>query len=379
MTFTDADRRFMIRAFELAARGFYSTRPNPRVGCVLVADDEVIAEGWTAPAGGLHAEAKALQVAGERARGATAYCTLEPCAHFGRTPPCADALVAAGVARVVVAAGDPFEKVAGEGFRRLRAAGIEVAHGLMEAEARTLNVGFHARIERGRPWLRLKLAASLDGRTAMANGESRWITGEAARRDVHRLRARSCAVVTGVGTVLVDDPQLTARRDMLDDLDPFDLDFLEHSPAYRVVLDPSVKTPADARVLKGPGALLMTAQDGAPEHQARFSDETRIESLPAAGGRIDLRALQARLAALECNEVLLECGPTLAADALAQGLVDELWLYQAPHLMGSAARPLVDLPLQRMAERLHFRLEDVTRLGDDLRLVLIPANPGAAG
>lgn len=377
MMFTDSDRRFMTHAFELAERGFYSTRPNPRVGCVLVAGDEVIAEGWTAPAGGLHAEASALRAAGERARGATAYCTLEPCAHFGRTPPCADALIAAGIARVVVATGDPFEKVAGEGFRRLRAAGVEVANGLMEAEARALNVGFHARLERGRPWLRLKLAASLDGRTAMANGESRWITGDAARRDVHRLRARSCAVVTGVGTVLADDPQLTARRDMLEGLDPFDLDFLEQSPARRVVLDGSLKTPADARVLAGEGAMLFTEQGGAAAHRAGYGDQTRIESLPAAGGRIDLAALQARLAQLECNEVLLECGPTLAADALAQGLVDELWLYQAPVLLGADARPLVELRLERMAERMHLRLEDVTRLGDDLRLILVPSDPKA--
>lgn len=375
--FTDSDRRFMTRAFELAARGFYSTRPNPRVGCVLVAGDEVIAEGWTAPAGGLHAEASALRTAGDRARGATAYCTLEPCAHFGRTPPCADALVAAGIARVVVAAGDPFEKVAGEGFRRLRAAGVEVASGLMEAEARALNVGFHARLERGRPWLRLKLAASLDGRTAMANGESRWITGDAARRDVHRLRARSCAVVTGVGTVLADDPQLTARRDMLEGLDAFDLDFLEHSPARRVVLDGSLKTPADARVLAGKGAMLFTQRGGAAAALARFGEQTRIESLPAAGGRIDLAAMQARLAELECNEVLLECGPTLAADALARGLVDELWLYQAPVLLGAEARPLVELRLERMAERLHLRLKDVTRVGDDLRLILVPSDAEA--
>ena len=367
----------MTRAFELAARGFYSTRPNPRVGCVLVAGDEVIAEGWTAPAGGLHAEASALRTAGDRARGATAYCTLEPCAHFGRTPPCADALVAAGIARVVVAAGDPFEKVAGEGFRRLRAAGVEVASGLMEAEARALNVGFHARLERGRPWLRLKLAASLDGRTAMANGESRWITGDAARRDVHRLRARSCAVVTGVGTVLADDPQLTARRDMLEGLDAFDLDFLEHSPARRVVLDGSLKTPADARVLAGKGAMLFTQRGGAAAALARFGEQTRIESLPAAGGRIDLAAMQARLAELECNEVLLECGPTLAADALARGLVDELWLYQAPVLLGAEARPLVELRLERMAERLHLRLKDVTRVGDDLRLILVPSDAEA--
>lgn len=378
MAFTDADHRLMARALELARNGLYTTRPNPRVGCVVVASGEIVAEGWTAPAGGLHAEANALRDAGERARGATLYCTLEPCAHFGRTPPCADAIVAAGPARVVVATGDPFERVAGEGFARIRAAGIEVEAGLLEAEARALNPGFHARQERGRPWVRLKLAASLDGRTAMASGESRWITGPAARRDVHRLRARSCAVVTGVGTVLADDPQLTARREELEGLEDFDLDFLDRQPALRVVLDAGLRTPPEARVLAGGGALVVGSADAPAAARSRYGEGARVETLPAEAGRIDLAALLTRLALLECNEVLLECGPTLAGDALARGLVDELWLYQAPVLMGERARPLAQLGLDTMAERLQFRLEDITRLDEDLRMILAPASPAEA-
>ena len=378
MTFSADDARHMDRALELARRGLYTTRPNPRVGCVIVRDGEVVGEGWTAPAGGLHAEANALRAAGERARDATVYCTLEPCAHFGRTPPCADALVAAAPARVVVAAGDPFEQVAGAGFARMRAAGLKVEAGLREAEARALNPGFHARQERGRPWVRLKLAASLDGRTAMASGESKWITGPQARRDVHRLRARSCAVVTGVGTILADDAQLTARREELTGLDDFDLDFLERAPALRVVLDAQLRTPPTARVLDGGGTTLITAADTPFEARARYGEAARIETLPSTDGRIDPQALLRRLAELECNEVLFECGPTLAGEVLAADVVDELWLYQAPVLLGDRARPLAQLGLDTMAERLRFRLDDVTRLGDDLRLVLVPADRAEA-
>jgi diaminohydroxyphosphoribosylaminopyrimidine deaminase/5-amino-6-(5-phosphoribosylamino)uracil reductase len=380
MSFTDADHRHMGRAIDLALAGLYTTRPNPRVGCVLTTPEgEPVAEGWTAPAGGLHAEARALAAAGDAARGTTAYTTLEPCAHHGRTPPCADALIAAGVARVVVGAGDPHDRVDGEGLRRLRAAGVAVETGLREAECRALNPGFHARHERGRPWVRLKLAASLDGRTAMADGESRWITGPEARADVQRLRARSCAIVTGVGTVLGDDPRLTLRRGELAGLSDFDLDFLDAHPPLRVVLDAAARTPPAALVLDG-GALLICAEG---------ADVTRVEALRAraevlrvassAGGGVDLDAVLAALAARECNEVLLECGPTLAGSAVAAGRVDELWLYQAPMLLGAGARPLVEAGFDRLADAPRFETVSTERFGDDLRLVLVPREGPSSG
>ncbi|HSG89045.1 MAG TPA: bifunctional diaminohydroxyphosphoribosylaminopyrimidine deaminase/5-amino-6-(5-phosphoribosylamino)uracil reductase RibD [Pseudomonadales bacterium] len=372
MSFTEADHQHMSRALELARRGLYTTRPNPRVGCVIVKDGAVVAEGWTAPAGGLHAEARALEVAGAAALDATVYCTLEPCAHFGRTPPCADALVRARPARVVVAAGDPFDRVDGEGLARLRAAGIRVETGLMEAEARALNPGFHARHERGRPWVRLKLAASLDGRTAMASGESRWITGPAARRDVQHLRARSCAIVTGVGTVLADDPRLTLRDEELDDLAAFDREFLGAHPPLRVVLDSTLRTPPAARVLATPEALVVTAAGADGERRAALEARAEVVEAAVDAGRVGLDGVLALLAARDCNEVLLECGPRLAGAALAAGLVDELWLYQAPVMMGAAARPLADLALARMSERLHFETLDLTRIEEDIRWVLRP-------
>jgi diaminohydroxyphosphoribosylaminopyrimidine deaminase/5-amino-6-(5-phosphoribosylamino)uracil reductase len=371
--FSPIDDSHMRRALALARRGLYTTRPNPRVGCVIAHGDEVVGEGWTAPTGGPHAEVRALEVASGRARGATVYVTLEPCSHFGRTPPCADALVQAAPARVVVAVSDPFERVDGSGMARLRAAGIVVDVGLLAEEAIALNAGFFSLHQRGRPWVRLKVAASLDGRTAMASGESRWITGPAARRDVQHLRARSCAIVTGVGTVLADDPRLTLRRDELDDLDAFDLDFLAANPPLRVVLDRSLRTPVEARLLKG-GALLYTAADAsAPPAAALVAAGAEIETVPAAAEHgVDLAAVLAELARRDLNELLLECGPGLAGTALRAGLVDELWLYLAPVLMGAGARPLADLSFETMAERMQLRLRDVAAVGEDLRLVLTP-------
>ncbi|MEE4383654.1 MAG: bifunctional diaminohydroxyphosphoribosylaminopyrimidine deaminase/5-amino-6-(5-phosphoribosylamino)uracil reductase RibD [Pseudomonadales bacterium] len=372
--FTDTDRLHMARALELARRGLYTTRPNPRVGCVIVAGEAVVGEGWTAPTGGPHAEARALEVAGERARGATVYVTLEPCSHFGRTPPCADALVRAGVGRVVAAVRDPHSFVDGSGLARLEAAGIPVETGLLATEAEALNAGFFARQTRGRPWVRLKLAASLDGRTAMASGESQWITGPAARRDVQHLRARSCAIVTGVGTVLADDPRLTLREAELDDLPAFDRAFLARVPPLRVVLDATLRTPPGARVLQGGPVLIHGGAEASPERRAALEVAgAEVELLaPGPSGGVDLAAVLAGLAARECNEVLLECGPTLAGSALAAGLVDELWLYLAPVLLGDRARPLARLGLDTMADRLRLALRDVTPVGDDLRLVLTP-------
>ena len=354
----------MARALELAERGAWTTRPNPMVGCVLAQGDEIVGEGWHQRAGEPHAEVFALRAAGARARGASAYVTLDPCSHHGRTPPCADALIAAGVARVVVAGGDPNPKVAGAGIARLRAAGIQVETGLLEAEARALNRGFLARIERGRPWLRLKLAMSLDGRTALANGESKWITGEAARADVQRWRARAGAILTGSGTALADDPRLTAR--VTDG---------EVAPLLRVLLDRRLRTPAGFHLLDGSApTLVFHADDAHPD--ARF-DAVECEPLPLDGAGLSLPAALQRLAARGINEIQVEAGPTLGGALFEAGLVDELLLYVAPLLLGSDARPLLHLPaLADMADRWRLQTIDACRLGPDWRLLLRPARCG---
>ena len=376
------DAAFMGRALELAGAGRLSTRPNPSVGCVIVRDGRILGEGYSAPAGGPHAEVRALAAAEEPVEGATVYVTLEPCSHFGRTPPCADALIRAAPSRVVVATRDPHPQVAGGGIERLRAAGIEVDVGLCEAEARAINPGFMFRHERGRPLLRLKLAASLDGRSAMASGESQWITGAEARRDVQRLRARSCAIVTGSGTVLADDPRLTVRQDELPELSAFDANFLEGHPPLRVVLDRSLRTPAKARLLDTAGVLICASETApAQRRQALQAAGAECLSLPSAGtgagSGLDLLALLHLLVERDCNEVLFECGPRLAASVLEAGLVDELWLYQAPMLLGARARPMADLAIDRLAQGLRFECRDVSRMGVDLRLILAPASGGA--
>lgn len=360
MSFSAADHALMARALRLAERGAYTTRPNPMVGCVIARDGAVVGEGWHQRQGGPHAEVFALREAGAAARGATAYVTLEPCAHHGSTPPCADALVEAGVARVVAAMRDPFPQVDGAGFERLRAAGIAVEHGLLEAQARELNHGFLSRVERGRPWLRVKLAMSLDGRTALANGESKWISGEASRRDVQRWRARSGALLTGAGTVLADDPHLTVR---LDDGSAF-------VPPLRVVLDAGLATVARGHVREGSAPTLYLH---APD--AKLPHGLAIEHAPAPvhGARFDLDAVLRLLAARGINEVQVEAGATLAGAFLAAGLVDELLLYVAPVLLGDTARPLfAGLSIEHMAQRFHLQPVDCTPLGDDLRLRLRP-------
>lgn len=370
----------MSRALALAAQGRLTTRPNPSVGCIIVRDGQVLGEGFSAPAGGPHAEIRAMETAGQDLRGATVYVTLEPCNHFGRTPPCSDALVRAAPARVVVATRDPHPRVAGSGIDRLRGAGIEVDVGLHEAEARALNAGFMVRHERGRPLVRLKLAASIDGRSAMASGESQWITGVEARRDVQRLRARSCAIVTGSGTVLADDPRLTVRREDLPELSALDAAFLERQPPLRVVLDRELRTPVDARLLQTPGVLLFSAA-AAPEQRraALLASGAECASLPEVAAGLDLAALLGLLAGRDCNEVLFECGPRLAAAVLAANLVDELWLYQAPLLLGARARAMADLGLERLAEGLRFEYREVTPMGGDLRLVMVPAEAASGG
>lgn len=359
-TFTATDHTLMARALRLAERAAYTTKPNPMVGCVLAHGDEVVGEGFHQRKGGPHAEVFALQAADERARGATAYVTLEPCAHTGSTGPCADALVAGGVARVIAAMRDPFPEVDGKGFERLRAAGIAVEHGLMEAQARALNRGWLSRIERGRPWLRVKLAMSLDGRTAAPDGDSKWISGEASRNDVMRWRARSGALLTGSGTVLADDPQLTVRLD----------DATEFVAPLRVVLDPGLATVARGRVRAGDAPTLYVH---APDTKPPRDLAADRASVPQRNGALDLDAVLHLLAARGVNEVQVEAGATLAGAFLCAGLVDELLLYIAPVLLGERARPLFDgLGIGRMAERLRMRIVETVRIGDDLRVLLQP-------
>lgn len=352
----------MGRALELARRGLYTTDPNPRVGCVLVRGEEVVGEGWHVRAGGPHAEINALRAAGARAAGATAYVTLEPCCHHGRTPPCTDALIASGVRRVVAAMEDPNPRVGGAGLKALRAAGIEVRSGVLAAEAERLNPGFVMRMREGRPWVRCKLAMSLDGGTAMASGESRWITGEAARRDVHRWRALSSAILTGVGTVLVDDPSLTVRLGE-------DESGSSRQP-LRVILDTHLRTPPGARLLGLPGeTLILTGVPDRHREAQLAGNGVSIVTLPMNGNRLDLAAVMAYLGRMEINEVHLEAGATLSGALLAAGWVDELIIYLAPHLLGDAARGLFSLPgLERMEQRIELSIDDIRAVGRDWRI-----------
>jgi diaminohydroxyphosphoribosylaminopyrimidine deaminase/5-amino-6-(5-phosphoribosylamino)uracil reductase len=389
--FSVADHRHMAHALRLAGRGLFTTQPNPRVGCVIAHGEEVAGEGWHRRAGEPHAEVFALRQAGDRARGATAYVTLEPCAHHGRTPPCADALIAAGVTRVVVAAEDPFPQVAGRGIQKLRAAGIAVESGLLREQARELNVGFFSRLERGRPWVRVKLAMSLDGRTALSSGASKWITGEAARADVQRWRARSSAILTGIGTVLADNPRLTVRLDSLfsgvgakeprpervegeNAAVALAADQAEQGfrPPLRVVLDRQLRTPEGSHVLDGSAPTLILHAAGAPAHDRFAAVECAV--VAEQDGRLDLAAVLAELARRGVNEVHVEAGPTLGGALFAAGLVDELLIYIAPVLLGDQARPLLQLPtLTDMAERWRLRTFDRRALGEDWRLQLRPA------
>ncbi len=357
----------MRRALELARNGLFTTDPNPRVGCVLVNNGEIVGEGWTSPPGGPHAERNALAQAGERARGATAFVTLEPCNHTGRTGPCTDALIAAGVARVIGAMRDPNPAVAGGGAAALAAAGIPVEIGLLETEARRLNPGYLSRAERGRPLIRSKLAVSLDGRTALKNGASQWLTGEAAREDVHRWRARSSAVLTGIGTVLGDDPSLDAR------LDDAAIDVLQ---PVRVVVDSSLRMPATARTISLPGEVIVftVCADGPGADELRASG-ARVEQVAGVGGRCDLTAVARKLGELEINEVWVEAGAALNGALLEAGLIDELVVYLAPIVLGDGARRMFDLgELDTLSEAPRFDVADRAVFGPDLRIVAVPAS-----
>jgi len=357
------DFRYMAQAIRLANRGLFTADPNPRVGCVLVNKNEIVGQGWHERAGEAHAEIVALHDAGDAAQGATAYVSFEPCCHHGKTPPCSEALIKAGVARVVVAMEDPNPQVAGKGVSQLREAGINVEAGVMTAQAETLNPGFIQRMRHGRPFVRCKMAMSLDGRTAMASGESQWITGESARLDVHKLRARSSAIVTGVGTVLADDPSLNARLENEEILQP-----------ARIVLDSQLRMPVDARMLSLPGRTIICTTAEAVQN-----NEEKIEKLKAVGAelvqlhkendKISLPALLMFLNAENFNEVLLETGATLSGAFMQAGLIDELIIYMAPMLMGDAARSLVSLPgISKMSDAHNLEINDVTAVGKDWRI-----------
>lgn len=365
--FSADDYRYMARALQLAKRGMYTTDPNPRVGCVLVKDDVVVGEGWHVRAGEGHAEVHALHNAAEQARAATAYVTLEPCSHHGRTPPCCDALIDAGVSRVVMAMQDPNPQVAGQGLARLQQAGIAVETGLLQAQAEAINPGYLMRMREGRPYVRCKLAMSLDGRTAMASGESRWITAGPARHDVHRLRARSSAIVTGIGTVVHDDPSLTVR--LPDDEGQYG------EPPLRVVLDSQLQISAQAKILSRQSGPTRVLTLNAETPQAGVLREAGVEVTAVADreGRIDLAAMLRLLADDNRNEVLIESGATLSGAMLQAGLVDELVIYMAPLLMGDGARGLLHLPgLEAMTDRVDLDITDIRAVGRDWRITAKP-------
>ena len=356
---TDAvDREFMAQALQLAECGMYTTTPNPRVGCLIVRDGAVAGAGWHARAGGPHAEVVALQAAGERARGATVYVSLEPCHHQGRTPPCDDALISAGIVRVVAAMQDPDPRTAGRGLERLRQAGIDVRSGVMEVEARELNAGFLSRVTRGTPWTRIKIAASLDGKTALNNGRSQWITGAAARRDGHHWRARACAVLTGIGTVLDDDPQLTVR-----DVDT------PRQP-LRVVVDSRLETPLDARVLAGGGVVIACAVEDESRRRRLQDRGAEVIVIPNAAGKVELPALMRELGRRGINELHVEAGCKLNGSLIDAGCVDELLLYLAPQLLGDRARGMADFPeLTELSQRRALAFSDVRAMGEDIRII----------
>lgn len=359
MTATSSDFEFMGQALALARKGLYSTHPNPRIGCVIVRDGDVVGTGWHERAGQPHAEVMALREAGEAARGACVYVNLEPCCHQGRTPPCTGFLIDAGVKRVVAAIEDPNPQVAGGGIESLRGAGIDVEVGVMRRDAEKLNRGFFHRACLGKPWITLKVAASMDGRTAMQSGESRWITGEPARRDVHHWRAMSSAIMTGSGTVMADDPELTVRG-------------IETTrQPLRVVVDSDLSSPAGARVFRGPGATLIATANEEYEYTERLDDNVEVVYLPGSGGTVDLAALMTDLAQREVNELLVEAGPTLSGAMMRADLVDEILVYIAPRFLGDDGLGMFKLPgIERLDECEAREILDIRQFGKDLRILM---------
>ena len=361
--FSPADSAYMSLALQLAEQGRYSAHPNPRVGCVIVNSDEIVGRGWHACTGEPHAEVNALAEAAGRAKGATAYVTLEPCSHVGKTPPCCDALIKACVGNVICAIRDPNPKVSGRGIEALERAGISVSSGLMEAQAEYINRGYLSRMRFGRPFVRMKMAASIDGATAMRDGQSQWITGKDARADVQRLRAESGAILTGIGTVLADDPSLTVRDEKLGSMQPL-----------RVVVDSSLRMPPSACMLALDGATVVycARDDG---HSRLDAAGATVRKCPADDGRVDLKKLVESLAQQGINDVLVEAGPVLAGNLLDRRLVDELVIYQAPHIMGSETRGMFSTPRwTQLSDRVELTITDVRRIGSDTR---ITATPGA--
>ncbi|HKX55917.1 MAG TPA: bifunctional diaminohydroxyphosphoribosylaminopyrimidine deaminase/5-amino-6-(5-phosphoribosylamino)uracil reductase RibD [Xanthomonadales bacterium] len=364
MSFSAFDHQCMAEALQLAARGMHTTQPNPRVGCVIAKDGKVVGRGYHQRAGEAHAEVFALQDAAAAARGATAYVTLEPCSHHGRTPPCAEALIAAGIKRVVMAVQDPHEVVNGAGQRILQDVGIAVESGLMQSAAEALNPGFLQRMRHGRPWVRIKLAASLDGRTAIGNGDSQWISSEASRMDVQAWRARSSAILTGIGTVLADDPLMTVR-----------LENTQHQP-IRVIADSRWRTPVNARILQGPGKVIIAGSEARPVSSSLRASQAQLLPLPEQNGKLDLHRLMQALAAEQVNELQVEAGAGLCGALLLEGLVDELLLYQAPVILGEDGAGLfAGLALQSMQQKVQLQLIESCFVGQDQRLRLRPV-PG---
>ena len=367
---------YMQKAIELAKKGLYSAKPNPAVGCVLVKNGCIVGKGWHEEAGQPHAERVALAHAGSHAEGSTAYVTLEPCSHFGKTPPCADGLIEAKVARVVVAMVDPNPLVSGQGIQRIKDAGIEVVVGVLEADAKAINLGFISKMEKKLPFVRLKMASSLDGRTAMSNGESHWITGEESRKEVHKMRALSGALITGIGTVLADDPSLTVR---LSDAELAELNLTQDNcHPIRVVLDPNLSMPSDAKMLSLPGrTILMTSKetaDRSPELVEMLHNQgIEMVAVSAQNDRLDIESILRYLAEEEnINDVMVESGAIVAGAFMQSGLVNELHSFIAPSLMGNTAKPMFMLPeIQSMNQKMNLQIQSIDRFGEDVRLVLI--------